>query len=39
MKVKKRHALEFMSKQEFYQREKKHYDSYKKGFRRKYKKI
>ena len=39
MKTKKRHAVEFISKQEFFQREKKHYESFKKGFRRKYKKI
>jgi len=39
MKVKKKHDSEAIKKQEFFQRDKKHYKSYKKGFKRKYKKI
>jgi len=39
MKRSKKKIWEEQSKQEFFQRKKKHYKSFKKGFRRKYKKL
>ena len=35
----KKNSLDSKSKQEFFERDKKHYKSFKKGYKRKYKKL